>query len=189
MPVPFFKPSITEREISEVVDALRSGWLTTGPRTAKFEAEFARAVQADHAVAVNSCTAALHLAVAALGLGPGQAVLVPTMTFAATAEVVRYLGGLPILVDCEAGTLNLDFADAERKIAACVAGSLPSIPQGTRVVGIMPVHVGGLMVDIDELRRFAKRHGLWAVEDAAHAFPAAWRRTQRRMAPMWLRHV
>ncbi len=190
MPVPFFKPSITEREISEVVDALRSGWLTTGPRTAKFEAEFARAVQADHAVAVNSCTAALHLAVAALGLGPGQAVLVPTMTFAATAEVVRYLGGLPILVDCEAGTLNLDFADAERKIAACEAGSLPSIPQGTRVVGIMPVHVGGLMVDIDraapvcEASRLVDSRGCRARVSRGVAPDR-----QRRMAPMWFRYV
>jgi len=90
--VPFFRPSIGEAEIEEVTACLRSGWLTTGPRTKQFEADFAQAVGGKHALAVNSCTAALHLAVEALGLKPGQAVLVPTMTFAATAEIVRYQG-------------------------------------------------------------------------------------------------
>ena len=90
--VPFFRPSIGDAAIEEVVACLRSGWLTTGPRTRQFEADFSEQVGAQHAVAVNSCTAALHLAVEALGLQPGQAVLVPTMTFAATAEVVRYQG-------------------------------------------------------------------------------------------------
>jgi perosamine synthetase len=173
--VPFHVPSITDREISSVVEVLRSRWLTTGAQAARFEAEFAKAVGAKHAVAVNSCTAALHLALAALGLEPRQAVLVPTMTFAATAEVVRYMGAFPILVDCEPRTLNLDFDDAERKIAACANGTLPSIPPGTRAVGIMPVHVGGAMVDINAVRRLAARYDLWTVEDAAHAFPAAWR--------------
>src|SRR5688572_25925425 len=90
MPVPFFRPSITDAEIDEVVACLRSGWLTTGPRTKRFEAEFARAVGARHAIALNSCTAALHVALEAIGLRRGDLVLVPTMTFAATAEVVRY---------------------------------------------------------------------------------------------------
>ncbi len=117
MNVPFFRPSITEAEIAEVVGCLRSGWLTTGPTTKRFEAEFAAAVGAKHAVAVNSCTAAPHLAVEALGLGPGQAVLVPTMTFAATAEIVRYQGAVPILVDCDPQTENIDLADAASKIA------------------------------------------------------------------------
>src|SRR6267154_4169297 len=112
MIVPFFRPSITEAEIAEVVGCLRSGWLTTGPTTKRFEAAFAEQVGAKHAVAVNSCTAALHLAVEALGLGPGQAVLVPTMTFAATAEIVRYQGAIPILVDCDQRTLNMDLEDA-----------------------------------------------------------------------------
>ena len=93
--VPFFRPSITDAEIAEVVACLRSGWLTTGPRTKQFETAFAAQVGGKHALAVNSCTAALHLAVEALGLGPGQAVLVPTMTFAATAEIVRIKGRLP----------------------------------------------------------------------------------------------
>ncbi len=174
--VPFFRPDLSEREISEVVDALRSGWLTTGPRVRRFEKEFAAAVGASHAVAVNSCTAALHLAVEALGLKAGEAVLVPAMTFAASAEIVRYLGAIPILVDCDPSTLNMDLADAERKLADLPAGRLPrSIPQQARVVGIIPVHVGGWMMDTDAVRALAERHGIWVVEDAAHAFPAAWR--------------
>src|SRR5437763_6512251 len=108
MNIPFFRPAIGEAEIAEVVNCLRSGWLTTGPRTKRFEEEFAAAVGARHAIALNSCTAALHLAVEALGLQPGAAVLVPTMTFAATAEVVRYMGAIPVLVDCDPATLNVD---------------------------------------------------------------------------------
>ena len=108
--VPFFRPSIGEAEIAEVVACLRSGWLTTGPRCKQFETAFAEQTGAKYAVAVNSCTAALHLAVDALGLGPGQAVLVPTMTFAATAEVVRYQNAVPLLVDCDPVTLNMDLA-------------------------------------------------------------------------------
>src|SRR6266567_190245 len=111
MKVPFFRPSISEAEVAEVVACLRSGWLTTGPLTRRFEEEFA-AAGARHAVALNSCTAALHLAVEALGLKAGEAVLVPTMTFAATAEVVRYLGAFPVLVDCDPVTLNVDLGDA-----------------------------------------------------------------------------
>ena len=172
--VPFFRPALTEDEIAEVVACLRSGWLTTGPRTRQFETEFAAAVGARHAVAVTSCTAALHLAVEALGLRSGQAVLVPTMTFAATAEVVRYQGAVPILVDCDPETLNMDLAAAERALADHKAGRTPLDPT-LEVVGIMPVHLGGLMLDMDAVRSFAARHGLWIVEDAAHALPAAYR--------------
>lgn len=176
MQVPFFRPSITEAEIAEVVGCLRSGWLTTGPLTQRFAREFSAAVGGRHAVPVNSCTAALHLAVEALGLGPGQAVLVPTVTFAATAEVVRYQGAVPLLVDCHADTLHLDLADAERKLADLRAGRLPpAIDPALRVVGLMPVHLGGAMVDMAAVRDLAARHGLWTVEDSAHAFPAAWR--------------
>src|SRR5437763_2917960 len=114
--IPFFRPSITEAEVAEVANCLRSGWLTTGPLTRCFEEEFARAVGARHAVALNSCTAALHLAVEALGLAAGQAVLVPTMTFAATAEVVHYMGALPVLVDCDPVTGNLNLEDAADKL-------------------------------------------------------------------------
>ena len=176
MNVPFFRPELSDDEIAEVVDTLRSGWLTTGPKVKRFEEEFAAAVGADHAVAMNSCTAALHLATVALGLRSGQAVLVPTMTFAATAEVIRYAGAVPILVDCDAGRLHMDLNDAERKMEDLRAGRLPGeIPPDTEVVGIVPVHVGGVMMDVAKTAEFAKRHGLWTVEDAAHSFPASWR--------------
>jgi len=177
--VPFFRPSINDAEIEEVVACLRSRWLTTGPRTRQFEADFAELVGAKHAVAVNSCTAALHLAVDALGLGPGQAVLVPTMTFAATAEVVRYQGAVPILVDCDPVTLNMDLDDAERKLSQLRDGGLPIDP-GLEVVGIIPVHVGGLMMDMAAVASFAARHCLWLVEDSAHALPAAFRENPNR---------
>ena len=176
MQVPYFRPSMTDAEIQEVVAVLKSGWLTTGPMAKRFEQEFAAAVGASHAVAVNSATAALHLAVEAVGLRAGQAVLVPTLTFAATAEIVRYMGAFPVLVDCDPVTLNMDLADAEAKLADLRAGRLPgSIDRDTSVVGIIPVHVGGLMMDIAAIDAFAKRHGIWVVEDAAHAFPSGWR--------------
>ncbi len=181
MNVPFFRPSITEAEIAEVVACLRSGWLTTGPTTKRFEAAFAKRVGARHAVAVNSCTAALHLAVEALGLTAGQAVLVPTMTFAATAEIVRYQGAVPILVDCDPATTNLDFDDGARKLEWLRAGKLSTaISADLKPVGIIPVHVGGAMMDVDAIKAFADRHNLWIVEDAAHAFPAAWRPNRDR---------
>src|SRR5438445_563562 len=106
--VPFFRPDVGEAEIEEVVAVLRSGWLTTGPRSRRLDQEFAAAVGAPHAVAVNSGTAALHVAVEAVGLRPGQAVLVPTMTFASTAAVVRHQGAIPVLVDCDPVTANID---------------------------------------------------------------------------------
>jgi perosamine synthetase len=177
MTVPFFRPDVGEPEVEEVVAALRSGWLTSGPRVRRFEQEFAAAVGASHAVAANSCTAALHLAVEALGLKSGQAVLVPTMTFAATAAVIRYQGAIPILVDCDPVTGNLDLVDAALKLAQLRSGSLPeAIPQDVPVVGLIAVHVGGLMMDVAELQKFCTAQRLWLVEDAAHAFPAAWRR-------------
>ena len=176
--VPFYRPQICEAEIEEVIDVLRSGWLTTGPRVRRFEEGFGAAVGSPHAVALNSCTAALHLAVHALGLSPGQGVLVPTMTFAATAEVVRYEGGIPILVDCDPVTLNMNLEDAAAKIETIRRGQqLGGLPPGMPVVGIMPVHVAGLMMNVDAIKSFAARFGLWIVEDAAHAFPAAWRRS------------
>lgn len=176
MNVPFFRPDLGEAAIDEVVDTLRSGWLTTGPKVKRFEEQFAEAVGARYAVALNSCTAGLHLAVNALGLEPGQAVLVPTMTMAATAEVVRYQGAVPVLVDCEPDTLNLDLDDAEAKVRLLRAGKLPeALGERPEVVGILPVHVGGQMIDLAGLHDFTERHGLWSVEDAAHAFPAAWR--------------
>ncbi len=182
--VPFFRPAVEDAEVNEVVDTLRSGWLTSGPKVKQFETEFAAAIGGGHsgslhAVALNSGTAALHLAVEALGLKAGEGVLVPTMTFAATAEVVRYQGAIPILVDCDAATLNIDLDDAERKLK--LARSKHSTNgrnlklATTKIVGIMPVHVGGRLIDLGKLERLATANKLWVVEDAAHAFPSGWR--------------
>jgi perosamine synthetase len=184
--VPFSRPHLKEQEIEEVVAALRSGWLTSGSRVRRFEQEFAAAVGAPHAVALNSCTAALHLAVESLGLKAGEAVLVPTMTFAATAEVVRYLGAIPILVDCDPITLNMDLDDAERKLSTDYAvytegsevsdqkaESRSQKTEARKIVGIMPVHLGGMMMNVRAINDFAAKHNLWIVEDAAHAFPGA----------------
>lgn len=159
--LPFALPDITEREIDAVVDTMRSGWVTTGPKTTVFESEFARFLGDDglHCVAVNSATAGLHLAVEALGLGPGDEVLVPTWTFTSTAEVVRYVGATPVFVDVDDETLNLDFQDAASKMTS-----------NTRAV--MPVHFAGNAISSNVLEEFATRHGLKVVEDAAHAFPA-----------------
>ncbi|MBC7932247.1 MAG: DegT/DnrJ/EryC1/StrS family aminotransferase [Rubrivivax sp.] len=174
--VPFLKPSVGDEEIGEVLDTLRSGWLTSGPKVKRFEEEFARAVGGRYAVAVNSCTAALHLAVEAIGLKPGQGVLVPTMTFAATAEVVRYMGAIPVLVDCDPVTANMSLDDARRKLQSLRDGDLPeALGREMTVVGVIPVHVGGMMMDMRAVNEFASEHGLWVIEDAAHAFPAAWR--------------
>ena len=174
MSVPFFRPSITEAEIEEVVACLRSGWLTTGPRTKQFEADFATKVGAKHAIALNSCTAALHLALEAIGLQRNDLVLIPTMTFAATAEVVRYFDAVPVLVDVEPDTLNLDVAAARRILEALsrgepVAGVRP--PYGP-VKAILPVHYGGQMVDVDAVQQLAQDYGLRVIEDAAHCMPA-----------------
>ncbi|HEY6232221.1 MAG TPA: DegT/DnrJ/EryC1/StrS family aminotransferase [Pyrinomonadaceae bacterium] len=184
--VPFFRPALQEAEVSEVVSTLRSGWLTSGPKVKRFETDFAAAVGNGsgkaklHAVALNSGTAALHLAVEALGLKPGEGVLVPTMTFAATAEVVRYQGAIPILVDCDPDTLNPDLEDAERRLQSAKGRGLKANSNGygkaaTKIVGIMPVHVGGKLMDLALLESFAASHRLWVVEDSAHAFPSRWR--------------
>ncbi len=178
MQVPFHRPEFDDATIEEVVRCLKSGWLTTGPITRRFEAAMAEAVNARYAIAVNSCTAALHLAVEALGPQPGQAVLVPTMTFAATAEIIHYLGAIPVLVDCDPEHCHLDLDDAALKIEQLRDGTYsPHVAAGTQAVGIIPVHYAGLMMDMHVVQRFAEQHGLWVVEDAAHSFPAAWRPT------------
>jgi dTDP-4-amino-4,6-dideoxygalactose transaminase len=158
--LPFALPEIGEEEIAEVVDALRSGWITTGPKARRFEADFV-AFLGDaslHAVAVNSATAGLHLALEALGIGPGDEVITTTHTFTATAEVVRYLGADVKLVDIDPATLNIDPAAVEAAI-------------GPRTKAILPVHFGGLAADMPALLAIARRHGLKVVEDAAHALP------------------
>lgn len=179
MAVPFFRPSITEAEIQSVVSCLRSGWLTTGPRTKEFEARFAEYVGAKHAIALNSCTAALHLALDAVGLRRGDLVLVPTMTFAATAEVVRYFDAVPVFVDCDPDTLCMD-ADA-------LGATLEALTEGRAVAGlappfgsvkaIIPVHYAGQMVDVARIRELARQFGVPVIEDAAHTLPAYYRST------------
>ena len=160
--IPFFLPTIGEDEIQSVVETLRSGWLTTGPKTKEFERRFAERTGARHALAVNSATSALHLALEALGVGPGDEVLVPTMTFASTAEVVVHLGGRPVLVDCLGDTLCIDPEKIE-----------PKITERTKVV--IPVHYAGQPCAMDRILDIARRRNLRVVEDAAHALPARYR--------------
>ena len=168
MNIPFHRASIGQPEIDEVVDSLKSGWLTTGPKCKRFEQEFADYVGARHAVALNSATAALHLGLEAVGLQRGDAVLVPTMTFAATAEVVRYFDAEPILVDCHPDDLNIDVADARRRAAAAVA-------RGAHLKAIIPVHYGGQIVDMAAVRQLAADYQLKIIEDAAHCCPGEYR--------------
>ncbi|HET7393800.1 MAG TPA: DegT/DnrJ/EryC1/StrS family aminotransferase [Candidatus Binatia bacterium] len=160
--IPFHKPAIGEEEVRSVVETLKSGWLTTGFKVKSFEEDFARYVRAKHAIAVNSGTAALHLALDAVGIEEGDEVIVPTMTFTATAEVVLYFKAKPVLVDCERDTLNLDPAKIEAAITP-------------RTKAIVPVHMAGLPCDMDEILRIARKHDLRVIEDAAHALPAAYR--------------
>lgn len=172
MEVPYHRAAIGEAEISEVVATLRSGWLTTGKRTRDFESAFANYVGAEHAVAMNSCTAALHLGLEACGVGEGDAVIVPTMTFAATAEVVRYLGAEPVFVDCLADDGNLDPAGLD-------AAAERAQQKGLRVAALMPVHYGGQACDMAAVQAFAEKLGqLRIIEDAAHCCPAHWRADQ-----------
>jgi dTDP-4-amino-4,6-dideoxygalactose transaminase len=166
--IPFYKPSLDDSEVNEVVATLKSGWLTTGQKTKQFEQDFAHYVKQPHAIALNSCTAGLHLALEALGIGPGHGVLVPTMTFAATAEVVRYLGGIPILVDCRLNDFNIDVNDAEIRLKA-------ALDRGVTVKAIMPVHFGGQIGDVEAVAQLAKKYQLRIVEDAAHCCPAFYR--------------
>lgn len=160
--LPFHVPEVTEDDIQLVVETLRSGWLTTGPKTKQLEESFAQYVGCRHAVAVNSGTAALHLALDAIGIHEGDEVLVPTMTFAATAEVVLYFKATPILVDCQPDTFNIDPALIERAISS-------------KTRAIIPVHFAGQPCDMSQILEIAKRHRLKVIEDAAHALPAAYR--------------
>ncbi len=158
--IPCFRPAIGEEEIKAVAAVLRSGWLTTGPKAREFEQKFAAFLGGDvEAVAVSSATAGLHLAAEACGIGPGDEVIVPTLTFTATASVIRYLGAEVVLVDVEEGTHTIDLERAARRLTP-------------RCKAIMPVHFGGLPCDMAKVLEFARRHGLMVIEDAAHAIPA-----------------
>jgi perosamine synthetase len=172
--VPFHRPAIGDDELAAVCAVLRSGWLTSGAECAAFEREFASAVGAAHAIAVNSCTAALHLALEAAGVRAGDLVLVPTLTFAATAEVVTYLGATPVLVDCERDTFNLDPGHAARLLDTLgESRRVPGVVDPRPARAIIPVHYGGQMADVDWISTLARVHDVRVIEDAAHAFPAA----------------
>ncbi len=157
----FGAPWIGQEEIDEVVATLKSGWIGQGPRVAEFEERFREAVGAEHAVAVSSCTAALHLSLLAAGIGPGDEVLVPVLTFTATAAAVEYTGATPLFFDVEPTTLNVDLGDCERRIT-----------ERTRAIVI--THFGGLPCPMEAVQDFAQAHGLVVVEDAAHALGASY---------------
>ena len=160
--LPFHVPEIDDEDIDAVVSVMRSGWLTTGAKARQFEQEFAAKVGARYAVALNSCTAALHLALEAIGLQEGDEVLVPTMTFAATAEVVTYFKAKPVLIDCLPTTLNMDPELIERAITP-------------RTKVLIPVHFAGQPCEMTRILEIARRHDLRVIEDAAHAFPASYK--------------
>lgn len=160
--LPFAQPLLGDEEIGEVVSCLRSGWLTTGHKVKQFEREFGEFVGARHALALNSCTAALHVALEALGVGPGDEVVTTPMTFTATAAVIEHLGARPVLADVDPRTLNIDPAQVERRI-------------GPRTRAILPVHFAGQACDMDALSAIAREHRLPVVEDAAHAIPTRYR--------------
>ena len=155
----FSVPLLGQAEIDSVVDCLRSGWLTSGQKVKAFEQDFARYIGCSHALAVNSCTAALHLGLEAVGVQPGDEVITSPMTFAATAAVIEHLGARPVLVDCEAETLNLDAT----RLAAAIT---------PRTRAIVPVHFAGQPCDMEAILAVARAHDLAVVEDAAHALPA-----------------
>lgn len=162
--LPFAAPTIGEEEIAEVVETLRGGWLTTGPRARRFEEEFASYVGARHAVAVNSCTAALHLALEAAGVGPGDEVITTPMTFAATGEVIRYLGAKAAFVDIDPITMNID------------AEAIPDVLSNCRnPKAILPVHIAGLASDMDVIMQIAASQDLRVIEDAAHTLPTRYK--------------
>lgn len=161
--IPFTLPDITNKEINAVTKVLKSGWLTTGVVTQKFEKKFAKYVGAKYAVAVNSGTAALHLALAAIGIQEKDEIVLPTMTFVATAEVITYFRAKPIFIDCEPDSLLMDVSKIEKKITK-------------KTKAIIPVHYGGQACDIDQILKIAKRHKLKVIWDAAHSLPTKYKR-------------
>ncbi|TFH29360.1 MAG: GNAT family N-acetyltransferase, partial [Deltaproteobacteria bacterium] len=165
--IPFALPSIGEEEIAEVADSLRSGWLTTGPKAKRFEEEFAASVGAPFALAVNSGTAAMHLALEAIGLAEGEYVATSPFTFTATAEVIRYFNAHPLFVDVDPATGNIDPSELERVVARARR-------EGKRIRAVLPVHFGGRACAMDDILSIARNHSLKVVEDAAHAFPCSY---------------
>src|SRR5690606_31221790 len=155
----FSPPIVGEEEIAAVTDTLRSGWITTGPKTKRFEEEFAAYIGAENALALNSCTAGLHVALATLDVRKGDEVITTPMTFAASVNVIEHVGATPVLVDVEPDTLTIDPKKIEEAITP-------------RTRAIMPVHYAGHPADMNPIMELARRHYLYVVEDAAHAIPA-----------------
>jgi UDP-4-amino-4,6-dideoxy-N-acetyl-beta-L-altrosamine transaminase len=169
--LPFALPVIEEEEISEVLDVLKSGWITTGPKVKLFEREFAEYIGCKHAIAVNSCTAALHLALEAIGIRERDEIITSPMTFAATSEVIRYFKASPVFVDIDSTTMNLDVELLENTVQKrCESGD------GKRLKAIIPVHYAGYPCDMDAIMALASRYDLRIIEDAAHAFPTSYKR-------------
>jgi dTDP-4-amino-4,6-dideoxygalactose transaminase len=157
--LPFAIPDLGEAELTAIADVLRTGWITTGPKVKEFELRFAEEVGARHAIAVNSCTAAMHVGLEAMGVARGDEVITTPYTFAATAEVIRYLDARPVFVDVDPRCLNLRADGIEQAITP-------------RTKAIIPVHIAGLPADLDDVMTVARRHGIPVLEDAAHAFPS-----------------
>ncbi len=160
----FSPPLIGEEEIAEVVHTLRSDWITTGPKVKRFEEEFAAFVGSAAALALNSCTAAMHVGLAALGIGPGDAVITTPMTFCSSIHVIEHVGARPILADVERDTLNIDPHQVEAVVAS-----------GSSLKAILPVHLYGHPYDMDPILEIARERNLAVVEDAAHALPAKYK--------------
>lgn len=158
----FGSPRIEEDEIAEVVDSLRSGWLGTGPKVHRFEEDFKNFVGSKYALALNSCTAGLHLALLAAGIGPGDEVITTPMTFAATANVILHAGAKPVFVDVDRLTMNM-----------CADNLKEKITEHTKA--IIPVHMAGRPCDMDKIMAIAKEHNLLVIEDAAHAIEAVYK--------------
>lgn len=158
----FGASSIGDEEIAEVVDTLKSGWLGTGPKVARFEQEFAAYKQTPHAIAVNSCTAALHLSLLAAGVGAGDEVITTPLTFCATVNAIIHVGARPVLADVDPRTMNIDPSEVERRLTP-------------RTKALLPVHFGGLPCDMDALGEIAAKHGLKVIEDCAHAIESEYR--------------
>lgn len=191
--LPFALPDLDQTELLQIQEALESGWITTGPKVRQFEAEFAAAVGAKQGIAVNSCTAAMHLALEAIGLQAGDFVLTTPYTFAATAEVVRYFNATPVFVDVEPETLNIDpqrlaetitdlqlYLATKRTpktaaVASAVANATGQSVKPGKLKAIIPVHFAGLPADLDAIYALAAEHGLAVIEDAAHAFPTKYK--------------
>ncbi len=169
--LPFSPPCIGEEEIAEVVDILRSGWITAGPKVKRFEQEFAATVGAPAALALSSCTAALHVALATLGIGPGDAVITTPMTFCSGVHVIEQVGARPVLVDVEPDTLNIDPA----KVRAALEKLIREQGDSLCIKAILPVHLYGHSCDVDALLAIAGEYKLAVIEDAAHALPAKYK--------------